>query len=714
MAGALLTLTLLLHLLMTVLAFEIELLPAVPKFTAHFGHPLVLTCKATGCDAPRFTWRTEMDYPLAAQSQTQGSLSNLTMEHVGFQNERLYICTAMCTGFPSKQKRITIEIYSFPSDPVITTSAALVAGTASLITCTVPDVFPSDLLEVQLMKDGQILELLPYDSDRNLKNKSLTIEFNPTPEDNGKEFICLAKLSFDDQKKEPQQRQSKKKINVNYAPQNATIMVTPSSTVREGESLTLSCTAQGNPPARITWTKQSADKILQVLEGNDSITIPSAEFSDSGLYVCEARNAAGSTTVQTEVSVQGEPKIPHLAIFPSTTVKEGDNITIQCFAEGNPAAKITLRKKSEEGETVLQGARGTVHIPDVQPRDAGVYECEAENTFGTKKTSESLLVEFGPITEIFAQPSTTVKEGAAVNFTCTSSGNPAPEVSWKKYSASGTSHFISEEATLMLKDVKVGDSGLYECEGINQHGKDRRVVEFVVQVPPRETSLTVLPFETVKEGDTVVISCRSAGVPSPRIILRKKTEDEDTVLESEDGTYTIQGVQEEHAGTYKCEATNQLGQQSRTIKLNVKVPPRNTTVFVSPSGKVTEGDNVTITCRTYCNPPPLIVLKKVFPKHETIQSSSNGTFILCGVTKNDTGTYIIDVSNDVGNDTEVIQISVLEKMEDPNFNSLGITLVCMLSLAVATAAIAGVVVYKFKQARLKGFYSLVDALKMRV
>nr|XP_033772787.1 vascular cell adhesion protein 1 [Geotrypetes seraphini] len=714
MAGALLTVTLSLHLLMTVLAFEIELIPPVPKITAHFGEPLVLTCRATGCDSPRFVWRTEMDFPLAAVVQTKGTHSNLTMKHIGFEHERLYICTAMCTDFPSEQKRITIEIYSFPSDPIITTSSVLVAGTDSLITCTVPDVFPSDLLEVQLVKDGQILGELPYDSERSRKTKNLSIEFIPIPEDDGKEFICLARLSFDDAKKEPQQRQSTKKIIVNYAPQNAAITVTPSSTIREGESLILSCMAQGNPPVRITWRKQSAHKNISLLEGNDSITIPSAEFSDSGLYVCEVTNSAGSALVHKEVSVQGEPKIPHLSILPSTTVKEGDNVTVQCFAEGNPAAKITLRKKSKEGETVLQGASGIVHIPFAQRQDAGVYECEAENAFGTKTSSASLSVEFGPIIDIFTQPSPEVKEGDAVIFICNSSGNPAPEVSWKKYSASGTSHLISKEATLMLKDVKMGDSGLYECEGINQHGKDRRTVELVVQVPPRETSLTVMPSETVKEGDPVVISCRSVGVPSPHIILSKRVENGDMMLKSEDGIYTIQRVQEEHAGTYKCEATNKFGQHSRTITLNVKVPPRNTIVFVSPSENVTEGDNVTITCRTYCNPLPLIILKKVFPENETIQSSNNGIFTLYNVTKSDTGTYVIDVSNDVGNDTEIIEISVLEKMEDPKSNSLVITLLCVLSLAVTSAAIAGIVLYKCQQERLKGFYSLVDALRMRV
>ncbi|XP_029474832.1 vascular cell adhesion protein 1 [Rhinatrema bivittatum] len=711
MARAMSALKLLLHLLTSALAFEAELLPAGPKITAHLGDRLVLTCRSSGCASPRFTWRAEMDVPLAAAVQTGSTESTLTMERLGVEHEHLYLCTSTC-GSVSKQMKVQIEVYSFPHDPIIETSTTLEAGAHCTVTCTVPDVFPSDLLSVQLIKDGQILAELPYDSDRSLKTKNLSFQFIPKAEDNGKEFICTAKLSFDDPKKEPQQRESTKKVNVNYPPQNTAISITPFSTVLEGANLTLTCTARGNPPARIIWRKQSSHKSLQTLGETGSIAIPNAEFTDSGVYICEAKNTAGSTTVQTEISVQGQPKIPQISIFPSTSVKEGDSIRIQCLAEGNPAAKITLRKKSEDGDRVLQSANGTVPIADVQFQDAGLYECEAENTFGRKRISALLIVEFGPVIVISVEPST-VKEGDVVTLLCTSYGNPSPEISWKKYLAPGSSQFISKDAALILKDVKMDDSGIYECEGINQHGKDRKAVELIVQVPPQETTLAVLPSETVKEGDNVFISCTSVGVPAPQIILKQKTEAGDRVLESEDGTYTIQEVQEEHAGTYECEATNKLGQQSRSIKLDVQVPPRNTTVFVSPSEKVTEGDNVTITCTTYCNPSPMIILKKVFPENETILFSKNGTFTLYDVTKSDTGKYIIDVSNNVGNDTKVIEISVIEKMDNPKPNSLGITLLLCASCLAVTAA-AGVALYKFKQAKLKGSYSLINALRRRL
>lgn len=89
-------------------------------------------------------------------------------------------------------------------------------------------------------------------------------------------------------------------------------------------------------------------------------------------------------------------------------------------------------------------------------------------------------------------------------------------------------------------------------------------------VPPKDTMLLAFPSDAVKEGDSVTISCTSTGNPAVHIVLKKKMGDVDQVLDSEGGNYTIDRAQMEHAGVYKCESRNELGQQFQNITLNVK------------------------------------------------------------------------------------------------------------------------------------------------
>lgn len=70
----------------------------------------MLTCGATGCEAPSFSWRTQIDSPLSGQVRSEGSRSTLTLSPVGFENEHSYLCTVTC-GRKKLEKRIKVDLY---------------------------------------------------------------------------------------------------------------------------------------------------------------------------------------------------------------------------------------------------------------------------------------------------------------------------------------------------------------------------------------------------------------------------------------------------------------------------------------------------------------------------------------------------------------------------------------------------------------------------
>ncbi|XP_039574028.1 vascular cell adhesion protein 1 [Passer montanus] len=489
--------------LRTVKAFEMEIIPA-ERIVAQIGGTLVLTCNTTGCASPSFSWRTQMDSPLGGKVSSHRTYSTLTMNPVSIVNSHSYLCTVICDEGGKKEKSVKVELYSFPSDPIIEISPSLVAGKPATVTCKIPDVYPSDHLEVLLKKDEHVLHEKYFleDDSTNTETKTVTYTFHPTAEDAGKEITCVARLPIADMDFEPKERTSSQKLNANFGPQNTVITASPDSSPMEGDSLNLTCVTQSNPPAQIVWSKYLAEESIQRLIKNNVLSIPRVHFNDSGRYICEVINLVTNKTEKATVDIiiQGAPVITKLSIEPSATVQEGENVSIQCSAESNPPPKIILRRKFDNANAGHYSAR-SILLPSVMFQNGGDYECVAQNKYGNSKSEITLNVKYGPKnTMITVFPTAALKEGETVTMKCTSSGNPAPVISWNKKKATGESEKISENATITIRNLKSQDLGLYECEAYNQFGKEEKAVKLYVQArleEPDQMIPLIIAFSSV-------------------------------------------------------------------------------------------------------------------------------------------------------------------------------------------------------------------------
>lgn len=105
---------------------------------------------------------------------------------------------------------------AFPRDPEIEMSGVLVSGSPVTASCTVPDVYPLDQLEIQLLKGEHIMKSKNFlESKKSLETGSLEVTFIPTTEDTGKALVCQAKLYIDEQEFGPKERQSTQVLYVN-------------------------------------------------------------------------------------------------------------------------------------------------------------------------------------------------------------------------------------------------------------------------------------------------------------------------------------------------------------------------------------------------------------------------------------------------------------------------------------------------------------------
>ena len=74
-----------------------------------------------------------------------------------------------------------------------------------------------------------------------------------------------------------------------------------SGSVTEGDNVTLSCNASGNPLPAISWTRDgslvsSGDQRISFEAGNRRLTITNVSRVDSGEYRCVADNSEGNDT----------------------------------------------------------------------------------------------------------------------------------------------------------------------------------------------------------------------------------------------------------------------------------------------------------------------------------------------------------------------------------------------------------------------------------
>ena len=96
------------------------------------------------------------------------------------------------------------------------------------------------------------------------------------------------------------------------------VKISGTTSIKEGETLNLTCSVESFPPARITWTKLSDENMLNGTEtdlqndtetyvweesGMGSFFIPNVTAADSGQYICTANYLNNTRMEKVDVTV---------------------------------------------------------------------------------------------------------------------------------------------------------------------------------------------------------------------------------------------------------------------------------------------------------------------------------------------------------------------------------------------------------------------------
>uniref|UniRef100_A0AAQ4PGJ6 Ig-like domain-containing protein n=1 Tax=Gasterosteus aculeatus aculeatus TaxID=481459 RepID=A0AAQ4PGJ6_GASAC len=180
-------------------------------------------------------------------------------------------------------------------------------------------------------------------------------------------------------------------IDVKYGPQRPSVSVSPSAEMLEGDSVTLTCSADANPAANYTWYKEDGTSDPRLLSEEPQLVFSSIQSSDSGNYSCTAENQLGRKTSDfISIDVKYGPQRPSVSVSPSAEMLEGDSLTLTCSTDANPAASYTWYKEHEDSPR----ASGQIFtITDFTAEHSGNYYCEAQNEMGRSNSTLLLITE---------------------------------------------------------------------------------------------------------------------------------------------------------------------------------------------------------------------------------------------------------------------------------------------------------------------------------
>ncbi|KAI8435132.1 hypothetical protein MSG28_003509 [Choristoneura fumiferana] len=308
-------------------------------------------------------------------------------------------------------------------------------------------------------------------------------------------------------------------------------------------------------------------------------------------YPEEVRDVAISKLKEDNCGDSPKPKViqhpkTHLAI-------KGRSANLICSATSNPFSNMTFLWRKNNGnisnplvyENVTESgqprATSILVIPNLTHADSGKYQCVVSNNFGTTYSSKAKvnIVTFPRFTK--APLNITVKTGETVTLNCAATGEPTPEISWKKDGGNDfpaarerRMNVMPTDHVFFIVNAKTTDMGIYSCAAKNPAGTIISNATLTVLEEP--SFIRVMENKEVTSGDSVVLQCMISGSPKPAL---KWLKDGVPVVHTnrhyyaaDDQLLIIISAEPADAGRYECEITNELGTKKDMTELRI-LPP---------------------------------------------------------------------------------------------------------------------------------------------
>ncbi|XP_069460921.1 myelin-associated glycoprotein-like isoform X1 [Ambystoma mexicanum] len=406
-----------------------------------------------------------------------------------------------------------------PKELLLSNVGAMTEGTAANVSCSAEHTCPSQPPILTWSVSGSKATATHENLGEGKWKTTSVLQFLPSYKYNGESLSCMVAY--------PNQQQGQKStiIYVKYPPKKTTVSIVGASRFKEGDTITLKCTCESNPPANIyRWYHSTNRKALP--DNTQTITLADIKVG-SGPYYCSAQNAVG---------IGESPPLSMLVEY-ATKISPESNCTIvasgftcHCLAEGHPSPKISWRippsfqiKSTNRNFTIStvsdENHPMVLSILKGQKESVQNVSCSAANRHGSSSLWLPINIQYVPV--ILKGGQCTFSDGKT-RCSCTAKGNPLPSIKWKFADSAlvsdgdlnKTSSTNGENIISILEGGPTVKFMNVSCSASNLHGS----VEEYLQLPIEGMHYSMNMIYLVAGAAAAIIACFIIG----SVILNKR------------------------------------------------------------------------------------------------------------------------------------------------------------------------------------------------
>ncbi|KHJ46957.1 immunoglobulin I-set domain protein [Trichuris suis] len=315
----------------------------------------------------------------------------------------------------------------------------------------------------------------------------------------------------------------------------------------------------------------------------------------------------------------------------------------------------------------------TLVLKNALPNDSGLYWCVVKHLNRPAETPSGKrihLVIYSPPEFTKVPPKEVFKKvDDELELMCEATGNPRPQIQWKKNgrllsSTNQSEHSNMISSLLVVRKMQLLDNGTYSCVATNTFSSE----EYELNVRFAEDAYFEqhLKNVTAVAGSKLIWPCHARA--DPPVIQYSWLKDEKPLrflnsdlpfrTKVENGNLEISSVTEEDSGWFTCTAWNGHGNQARSSGYLLVLYPAKVSLKTPAVQYISNGTSSYIECTVLANPPHTFVLWSKdgemldfsdFQKPAHIYTTENGQRLhFKKGLRSDAGIYTCQAYNEIG------------------------------------------------------------------